>query len=63
MSWYALRAAPSREFKAEREIKYSRFAVEVPREYRQRKRYSGRRRTASDKPLVRPMYGNWMFVK
>lgn len=59
MSWYALRAAPSREFKAEREIQAAHLKVEVPREYRKRKRYSGRR----DKPIERPMYGNWMFVR
>jgi transcriptional antiterminator NusG len=59
MSWYALRAAPSREFKAEREIQAAHLKVEVPREYKKRKRYSGRR----DKPLERPMYGNWMFVR
>jgi transcription antitermination factor NusG len=63
MSWFPLRAAPLREFKAECEIVRAGKYVEVPREYRQRKRYSGRRRPLSDTPIVRPLYGNWLFVR
>jgi transcription antitermination factor NusG len=62
MSWFALRAAPSREFKAEIEIKKAHLKIEVPREYKKRKRYSGRRRPDMDKPIVRPVYGSWIFV-
>jgi transcription antitermination factor NusG len=63
VTWFALRASPSREFKAEREIERARLRVEVPREYKQRKRYSGSRRPSKDTPIVRPVYGNWMFVR
>jgi transcriptional antiterminator NusG len=63
MSWYALRAAPSREFKAERLMHRMGLRVVMPREYRQRKRYKGRRRAIEDKPIERPMYGNWLLVK
>jgi transcription antitermination factor NusG len=63
MSWYALRAAPSREFKAERLMHRMGLRVIMPREYRQRKRYKGRRRPDAEKPIERPLYGNWLLVK
>jgi transcriptional antiterminator NusG len=63
MSWYALRASPSREFKAERLMKRMGLRVIMPREYRQRKRYKGRRKAAAEKPIERPLYGNWLLVQ
>lgn len=62
MSWYALRAAPSREFKAERLMLRMGLRVVMPREYRQRKRYKGRRSANAEKPIERPLYGNWLLV-
>ncbi len=61
--WYALRAAPSREFKAERLFRARGLKVIIPREYRRRKRYKGKRRPNADKPIERPLYGNWLLVK
>jgi transcription antitermination factor NusG len=63
MSWYALRAAPSREMKAERLMLRMGLRVIMPKEYRQRKRYKGRRRPNAEKPIERPLYGNWLLVK
>jgi transcription antitermination factor NusG len=63
MSWYALRAAPSREFKAERLMLRMGLRVIMPREYRQRKRYKGRRSANAEKPIERPLYGNWLLVQ
>lgn len=63
MSWYALRAAPSREFKAERLMLRMGLRVVMPREYRQRKRYKGRRSANAEKPIERPLYGNWLLVQ
>jgi transcriptional antiterminator NusG len=63
MSWYALRAAPSREMKAERLMLRMGLRVIMPKEYRQRKRYKGRRRANAEKPIERPLYGNWLIVQ
>ncbi len=63
MNWYALRAAPSREFKAERLMLRMGLRVIMPREYRKRKRRNGPRRPSADKPIERPLYGNWLLVQ
>lgn len=63
MSWYPLRAAPFKETKAERFFASRGLKVLMPREYKQRKRYKGKRSRNDDKPIERPIYGNWLVVR